>query len=142
MNVGGIHHRHPSFWHLHHFIDHNHFNHDSSDLQDIENERHLLALQQVSRAISFVAPARQLKYNKAPVVFPAMDDRGGVTEAQANAFFEHSCPAVATLRLAIGAQVPVTLILLHHVLFCALLLIIIVPYALMYGTQGHAGSQY
>lgn len=119
MKLGGIHHRHPNFWHLHHSVnvDHNHFNHDSSDFQDIENERHLLALQQVSRAISFVAPALQLKYIKAPIVFPAMDDRGGVTEAQANAFFEHSCPAVATLRLAVGAQVPVTFILLLYFLF-------------------------
>jgi hypothetical protein len=42
---------------------------------------------------------------KVVVELPAMDDRGRVTETQANSFFDQSCPALRSLRLALGAQV-------------------------------------
>lgn len=43
--------------------------------------------------------------HKAVVELPAMDDRGRVPEPQASSFFDHNCPAVRSLRLAVGAQV-------------------------------------
>ena len=76
-------------------------------VQDIENERHLLELRQVRVSTPNFATKCVLKLHNHKVILelPAMDDRGRVTETQANSFFEQSCPAVRSLRLALGAQV-------------------------------------
>jgi hypothetical protein len=80
-------------------------------LQEIENEKHLQELAQVMRIFlhpihEFVLKtAIKLFVTKAVVELPAMDDRGKVTQVQADSFFDHNCPAVRSLRLAVGAQV-------------------------------------
>jgi hypothetical protein len=88
--------------------------------QDIENERHLLELSQVRTILpifgdhsSSSSLSKLTCLHKVLVKLHALDDKGRVPDLQANSFFDHSCPAVRCLRLAVGAQV---LILQHSTL--------------------------
>ena len=77
----------------------------TDDAQDVENERHLLELRKVAVQPNFTTEYSCNIAMKVVVELPAMDDRGRVTETQANSFFDQSCPALRSLRLALGAQV-------------------------------------
>ena len=74
-----------------------------------------------------------------------MDDRGSVTQVQADSFFDHNCPAVRSLRLAVGAQVcELRTMLCNSIRFTRTQNPVVVHlrrYSLTVSSQGYARSQ-